>query len=192
MKNSKYFEILEIIEDGCVQVMDAITMEFVQRLGGLTEKWGLSKCTGDLWGILLVSSDAMTQEELVNVSGYSPSMVSMSLSRLEEMGFVIQAGRKNRKRLYVAIFSFVDAWENFIIRVVNGDVTPIIENTTRHLQEITVQNQKVNIEQILMEFEKGRFFMTLLLSLMKKHKHQTLEELKSVLSPDLGKMPNSN
>lgn len=171
-------------------MIDAITMEFVERLGGLTEKWGLSRCTGDLWGILLVSGDAMTQEELTNVSGYSPSMVSMSLSRLEELGFVITAGRKDRKRLYVAIFTFVDAFENFLMRIVDGEVTPIIENMSRHLQEIRIPGQKANLEQLLREFEKGRFFMTFLLSTMKKHKHLNLEELKSVLAPDPGIMPD--
>lgn len=172
-------------------MMDAVIMEFVQRLGALTEKWGLSKCTGDLWGILLVSGDAMTQEELTNVSGYSPSMVSMSLSRLEELGFVIAAGRRGRKRLYVAIFSFVDALESFLTRFVNSEVTPIIEDMSRHLQEINVPNQKTNLEQVLREFEKGRFFMTLLLSNMKKHKRLNLEELKSALPHDPGKIPNS-
>jgi len=154
-------------------MMDAITMEFVQRLGRLTEKWGLSKCTGDLWGILLVFS-----------------MVSMSLSRLEELGFVITAGRKSRKRLYVAIFSFVDALENFLMRFVDSEVTPIIENMSRQLEEISVPNQKANMEQVLMEFEKGRFFMTLLLSTMKNQKHLNLEELQLALSPDLGKISN--
>ncbi len=173
-------------------MMDAITMEFVQRLGRLTEKWGLSKSTGDLWGILLVFGDAMTQEELTKVSGYSPSMVSMSLSRLEELGFVITAGRRSRKRLYVAVFTFVDALENFLMRFVDSEVTPIIENMSRQLQEISVPNQKANMEQVLMEFEKGRFFMTLLLSTMKKQKHLNLEDLKAALPPDLAKMSNAD
>lgn len=175
-----------------MDTMDAITLEFIQRLGGLTEKWGLSKCTGDLWGILLVSGEAMTQEDLTKVSSYSPAMISMSLSRLEELGFVITAGRRERKRLYVATFSFVDALENFLVRVVDGDVTPIIENTSRHLQDISVQTQRANMEQVIREFEKGRLFMTLLLSTMKKHKHLNLEELKAVLPTDLSEMSNQN
>lgn len=165
--------------------MDAVTMDFVRRLGGLTEKWGLSKCTGDIWGILLVAGDAMTQEDLTKISDYSPAMVSMSLSRLEELGFVIMAGRKDRKRLYTAVFSIVDALENFLKRFVDGEITPIIENSSKRFQEISVLNQRANMERILDEFEKGRFFMTIFLSAMKKHKHLTLDELKKVLPREL-------
>lgn len=172
--------------------MDTVTMDFVRRLGGLTEKWGLSKCTGDIWGILLVSGDAMTQEELTKISDYSPAMVSMSLSRLEELGFVIMAGRKDRKRLYTAVFSIVDALENFLKRFVDGEITPIIENTARHVQEISLPANKANIERVLDEVEKGRFFMTVFLSAMKKHKHLTLDELKEVLSRELEISPHQN
>jgi len=162
-------------------MMDAETMEFVQRLGRLTDKWSLGECTGSLWGILLVSGGAMTQEELRKASGYSPSLVSAALSRLEELGFVVAAGRRGRKRLYLAMFSFVEALENFLRRFVDNEVTPIVGNLSRRLQEISDPKQKANVERILEKFEKGRLFVTSLLSTMNKHKDLHLKELEQVL-----------
>jgi len=160
---------------------DAVTMEFVQRLGRLTDKWGLGECTGGLWGILLVSGDAMTQEELGKASGYSPSLVSVALSRLEELGFVVAAGRRGRKRLYIAVFSFMDALESFLRRIVDNEVTPIVENLSRRLQEIIDQKHRANVERLLEEFEKGKLFITYILSTMKKHKDLHLRELEQAL-----------
>jgi len=165
--------------------MDAVTMKFVQRLGRLTDKWGLGECTGGLWGILLISGDAMTQEELGKASGYSPSLVSTALSRLVELGFVVVAARRGRKRLYVAVFSFVDALENFFRRFVDNEVTPIVENLSRRIQGISDPKHRANVEQLLREFEKGKLFMTYLLSTMKKHKDLRLGELEQVLRSDL-------
>lgn len=160
-------------------------MEFVQRLGRLTYKWGLDECTGNIWGILLVSGDAMTQEELRKTSGYGSALVSVALSRLDELGFVVTSGRKGRKRLYVAVFTFVDALENFFKRFADNEISPIIVNMSRHLQEISNPKYKANMKRIVGEFERAKLFMTYLLSTMKKHKDLQLEELQQVLQPGL-------
>ena len=166
-------------------MMDAVTIEFVQRLGRLTYKWGLDECMGNIWGILLVSGDAMTQEDLRKASGYGSAQVSVALSRLEELGFIVTSGRKGRKRLYLAMCSFVDALENFFKRFVDNEVNPIIVNLSRRLQEISDPKYKANMERLVGEFEKGKLFMTYLLSTMKKNKDLQLRELQQVLQPFL-------
>ena len=164
-------------------MMDAVIMEFVQRLGRLTYRWGLDECTGNIWGILLASGDAMTQEDLRKASGYGSALVSVALSRLVDLGFVVTSGRKGRKRLYVAVFSFVDALESFFKRFADNEVNPIIVNLSRRLQEISDPKYKANMERLVGEFEKGKLFMTYLLSTMKKHKDLQLGELQQVLQP---------
>ncbi len=166
-------------------MMDPVTTEFVQRLGRLTNKWGLDECTGNLWGILIASGDAMTQEELRKTSGYGSTLVSVALSRLDELGFVVTAGRRGRKRLYVAVFTFMDALENFFKRFADNEINPIIVNLSRSLQEIRDPKYKANMERLVGEFERGKLFMTYLLSTMKKYKDLQLGELQRVLQPDL-------
>jgi len=161
--------------------LDAIITEFVHRLGHLASKWGLGEGTGSLWSILLVTGDAMTQEDLSRASGYSSALVSTALSRLEELGFVVTAGRRGKKRLYLAVISFVDALANFLNGFVSNEITPIIESLSKQSHKISDPKQKANVELMLLEFEKGGLFLTSLLSTMKRHKSLHLGELKQVL-----------
>jgi len=157
------------------------TTEFIHRLGKATNRWGLGESVGRVWGALLLAGHAMTQEQLAESSGYSIGLVSSSLSRLEEMGFVTSIGRQGRKRLYVAVMSFVDALESFLKRFVEVEVTPALGILSEKIHEVKDAEQRSNAEKILIEYRKARVFIDTLLTLMKKHKDLCLEELVQVL-----------
>lgn len=156
------------------------TVEFMRRLGKATSRWGWGESVGCVWGALLVSG-AMTQDQLVKVSGFSVALVSSSLSWLEERGFVTSAGRRGRKRLYVAVLSFVDALESFLRRFIDIDITPAVEVLSKRIHEIKDVEQRSNAERILEEYQKGKVFIDTLLNLMKKHKDLRLEKLMQAL-----------
>ncbi|MGQ9515554.1 MAG: GbsR/MarR family transcriptional regulator [Thermoproteota archaeon] len=157
------------------------TIEFMRMLGKATNRWGLRESIGCIWGTLLVSGRALTQEQLAEYSGYSIGLVSSNLSRLEEMGFVRSVGRQGRKKLYVAVMSFVDALENFLKRFIDMDVTPTMGLLSEKIHEIKDAEQRSNVEKILAEYRKARVFLDYLLSMMKKHKDLCLEDLMKVL-----------
>ncbi|MEM2093797.1 MAG: hypothetical protein QXI32_00690 [Candidatus Bathyarchaeia archaeon] len=163
-------------------MIDLATAEFIQRLRHFTSRWGLDQCACSIWAILLATGEPMTQEDLREASGYGPALVSGALSRLDELGFVATCGRKNRKKLYVAVFSFMDALESFFKRLIDNEVTPMISNLSRRLHEISDSKRKANMERLVGEFEKGRLFITYLLSTMKKHRDLPLGELQQALN----------
>ncbi|MBO3802650.1 MAG: winged helix-turn-helix transcriptional regulator [Candidatus Brockarchaeota archaeon] len=157
------------------------TAEFIRRLGKTTDMWGLGESVGCIWGALLVEGRAMTQEQLAKSSGYSIGLVSSTLSRLEEMGFVASVGRQGRKRLYVAAMSFVDALESFLKRFVDFEVVPALGALSEEARGVEDAERRSNAEKIIAEYRKARAFIDSLLSLMKKHKDLGLEELVKVL-----------
>ena len=130
---------------------------------------------------MLVSGHALTQEQPVKASGYSAGLVSSSLSRLEELGFVASGGRRGRKRLYVAAMSFVDALQSYLRRFVDVEITQAVDVLSSRVHEIKDTEQRSNTDRILEEYRKARVFIDTSLNLMKKHKHLHLEELKQVL-----------
>jgi len=155
--------------------------EFIQRLGKLTDRWGWGESIGNIWGILLLSSEAITQDDLAEASSYSVALVSSSLSRLEDLGLVASVGRRGKKRLYRAVLSFIDALENFLTRFVDTELTPTVNLLSRRIYEIKEEKQRLNAGRILEEYKKAIAFLTYSVSFMKKHKDLRLDELQQVL-----------
>ena len=158
-----------------------MSAEFVTRLGKATSRWGLGESVGCVWGTLLFSGSALTQKELVEASGYSVALVSSSLSRLKELGFVASAGRRGRKRLYVAVMSVVDGLESFLKRFVDMEIVPTVKILSERIHGIKDAKQRSNAERILEEYRRGKVFLDTLLSLMEKHKNLCSNELKQIL-----------
>lgn len=65
--------------------------------------WGFKRSMGVLWTVLYLQRRPMTQDELVEATGLSMGMVSMTLGELEGWGVVHRAHvARDRRRFYVA------------------------------------------------------------------------------------------
>ena len=74
-----------------------------ETIADLMVFWGFKRSMGVLWTVLYLHRRPMTQDELVDATGLSMGMVSMTLSELEGWGVVHrQHVARDRRRFYVA------------------------------------------------------------------------------------------
>lgn len=74
-----------------------------ETIGDLMVFWGFKRSMGVLWTVLYLHRRPMSQDELVEATGLSSGMVSMTLGELEGWGVVHrQPLPRDRRRFYVA------------------------------------------------------------------------------------------
>jgi len=110
-------------------------------------------------------------------TGYSVSHISVSLSKLEELGFITCLGRKGRRKLYRASKSFLDGLENYLKRLVGIEITNAIDSISRQTDKLDEDNIKRNAKRVLDEYEKLKMFLTAFINMMHKNKCLNRKEL---------------
>lgn len=78
--------------------MDQATQEFVERVGLKFEAEGLPRIAGRIMGVLLVSSEPRTQDELAELLQVSRGSISSNARLLERMGSVERVGQPGDRR----------------------------------------------------------------------------------------------
>ncbi len=74
-----------------------------ETIGDLMAFWGFKRSMGVIWTVLYLHRRPMTQEDLVDATGLSMGMVSMTMGELEGWGVVHrQHVARERRRFYVA------------------------------------------------------------------------------------------
>ena len=77
--------------------------EFVEQIAVLLEADGLTRIAGRLFGLLLVSAEPRSLDELATRLGVSKASVSINVRLLEEKGVVERVGRQADRRDYYRI-----------------------------------------------------------------------------------------
>jgi DNA-binding transcriptional regulator GbsR (MarR family) len=102
--------------------MDAQTAHFIERMGLALESDGLPRIAGRIFGLLLVSEDARSLDELAGELRVSKGSVSTDARLLEQRGVVERISRPGDRRDYYRVqpdlFSHTMAqrlarWERF-------------------------------------------------------------------------------
>ncbi|MDX1956944.1 MAG: helix-turn-helix domain-containing protein [Leptospiraceae bacterium] len=79
------------------------TYRFIEKLGLFHEKYGLPRIGGMIVGLLMISEDALSPEEIARLLGVSRSSISTNLNMLKLVGFLesirIPGSRKEFIRL---------------------------------------------------------------------------------------------
>lgn len=83
--------------------MNSPTSRFVEHLGSVLEAEGYSRVAGRLMGLLLVSEDALSLDELAAQLGVSKASVSVNTRLLEQRGLVELVTHSGDRRDYYRI-----------------------------------------------------------------------------------------
>ena len=83
--------------------MDARTAQFVERMGLALESDGLPRIAGRIFGLLLVSGDALSLDKLAAELRVSKASVSTNARLLEHRGVLEQVSRPADRRDYYRI-----------------------------------------------------------------------------------------
>ena len=122
--------------------MDAPTAQFIERMGLALEADGLPRIAGRIFGLLLVSEEARSLDDLAAELGVSKASVSTNTRLLEQRGVLEQVGRPADRRDYYRVppdlFTHTMAqrlarWERFHEAV--GDARSSIPINSRVVRE---------------------------------------------------------
>src|SRR5712691_9039365 len=82
---------------------DPNTTVFVEKIAILLETDGMPRVAGRLFGLLLVSAEPRSLDELAKQLGLSKASISINARLLEEKGLVERMGRQADRRDYYRI-----------------------------------------------------------------------------------------
>jgi DNA-binding transcriptional regulator GbsR (MarR family) len=89
--------------------LDQTTQEFVERVGLTFEVDGMPRIAGRMLGLLLVSSEARTLDELADLLRVSKASISSNARLLERMGSVERVGHPGDRRDFYQLSHCMDA-----------------------------------------------------------------------------------
>lgn len=92
-----------------LQDIDTIRDNFVQGMGRISKFWGFSRLMGQLYGLLYISPEPMTLDQLAECLMVSKGSVSTNIRAIERWGMVEKVWVKaDRKDYYRAETKFMD------------------------------------------------------------------------------------
>lgn len=116
-------------------VLDLVQQEFIDLWRGMSSLWGISPTMAQIHGLLFITGDVLSMDDLMERLGISRGNVSMNLTRLVEWGLVRRVHRRGDRREYYEALG--DVWEMFTLVATQRkrrEIDPML-NTLRQCEE---------------------------------------------------------
>lgn len=155
------------------QRLQEVEDRFVDLWDTMSSLWGISPTMARIHGVLYITGQALSMDDIMARLAISRGNVSMNLSKLVEWGLVRRVHKRGNRRDYYESLS--DVWEMFTLvaqQRKRREIDPIL-NTLRHCQaslgelqdDATAQERGQRISELLkfltmMESLARRFFET--------------------------------
>jgi DNA-binding transcriptional regulator GbsR (MarR family) len=126
----------------------AVEDVFIQHWGDMGAAWGINRTMAEIQGLLYITGEALSAEDIMNRLKISRGNVSMSLRALVDWGVVRRVHRRGDRRDYYQ--SLTDVWEIFT-RIARErkrkEVDPIVAGLEEVLAELDKQKDVPTQEQ---------------------------------------------
>ncbi len=90
-----------------------VEQQFVELWGDMSSWWGVSRTMAEIHGLLYITGEALTAEQIQARLGISRGNVSMNIRTLVEWGLVRRVRKRGDRRDYYE--SIADVWEMFTL-----------------------------------------------------------------------------
>ena len=90
-------------------LVDADTRAFIDRMGIRFERDGMPRIAGQMLGLLLVSRDPQSLDEIATAVQVSKASVSSNARLLERMGLIVRSARPGDRRDYYSVAADVNS-----------------------------------------------------------------------------------
>jgi DNA-binding transcriptional regulator GbsR (MarR family) len=117
------------------RTLDEVEEEFVGLWRNMASLWGVSPTMAQIHGLLFITGEALSMDDIMARLETSRGNVSMNLSKLAEWGLVRRVHKRGDRRDYYE--SLADVWEMFTLVAAQRkrrEIDPIL-NTLRHCRE---------------------------------------------------------
>jgi DNA-binding transcriptional regulator GbsR (MarR family) len=93
--------------------LDRVEQEFIDLWRGMSGLWGISPTMAQIHGLLFITGEVLSMDDLMARLQISRGNVSMNLARLLEWGLVRRVHRRGDRREYFEALG--DVWEMFTL-----------------------------------------------------------------------------
>lgn len=93
--------------------LGVVEQRFIELWGDMSSWWGVSRTMAEIHGLLYVSGEALTAEQIQDRLSISRGNVSMNIRTLVEWGLVRRVRKRGDRRDYFE--SLTDVWEMFTV-----------------------------------------------------------------------------
>lgn len=95
------------------EALGAVEQEFVALWRNMSSLWGISPTMAQIHGLLFITGELLSMDDLMARLGISRGNVSMNLARLLEWGLVKRVHRRGDRREYYEALG--DVWQMFTL-----------------------------------------------------------------------------
>jgi DNA-binding transcriptional regulator GbsR (MarR family) len=116
-------------------MLDRVEQEFIDLWRNMSSLWGISPTMAQIHGLLFITGEVLSMDDIMARLGISRGNVSMNLSKLVEWGLVRRVHRRGDRRDYYESLS--DVWEMFTLvasQRKRREIDPML-NTLRRCRE---------------------------------------------------------
>ena len=129
--------------------------EFLELFAKIAKQWGIGETAGRVWGLLLIMSKPLTQEEIVNKIHYSRGLVSRALKKLRELR-LIGYTKKGREFYYYSTTSFVNGFNRIVQYFIVKDLNPVLKK----LRKIGEHNKSTTLSRLFKEYKSFKDYIS--------------------------------
>ena len=129
--------------------LEAVHESMLDGLSQLADYLGFSKVMGQLYGVLLLSGEPMSLDDLLERLDISKASVSMNMRTLEQLGMVRQVwlrGKADRRKYYEAETDLLQIVTNIISRREMRDVDRALNVLQNNIETLHAAHGKLSAE----------------------------------------------
>jgi HTH-type transcriptional regulator, glycine betaine synthesis regulator len=120
--------------------LNQVEEEFIRLWRAMSSLWGISPTMAEIHGLLYITGQALSMDDIMARLGISRGNVSMNLSKLVEWGLVRRVHKRGDRRDYYE--SLGDVWEMFTLVAAQRkrrEIDPILTMLRRCKEELSVE-----------------------------------------------------
>lgn len=103
--------------------LDSVKNQIFSIFGDVAQSIGYSPIHGQIIGVLLVSGEPMPLQDIAKETGYSISMISLSLDLLEVLGVIKRIKKSRDRKLYIELSGdLLGTFKNAIVIRLNKSI----------------------------------------------------------------------
>ncbi|GBD36533.1 HTH-type transcriptional regulator MmpR5 [bacterium HR36] len=122
------------------QLLAEVEQQFVELWGDMSSWWGVSRTMAEIHGLLYISGEALSAEEIQKRLGISRGNVSMNIRTLVEWGLVRRVRKRGDRREYFQ--SVTDVWEMFTVLAAQRkrrEIDPVLRTLEQCRERLSVE-----------------------------------------------------
>jgi DNA-binding transcriptional regulator GbsR (MarR family) len=178
---------MKVRKAGISQRLQEVEDRFVDLWDTMSSLWGISPTMARIHGLLYITGQALSMDDIMARLAISRGNVSMNLSKLVEWGLVRRVHKRGDRRDYYESLS--DVWEMFTL-VANQrkrrEIDPILSTLRRCKEDLSEKPLGGVAEQRLARINDLLKFLTLMEGLAKRffESHQGLKMAVGLLAQE--------